>query len=177
MSLNKKKATAEITTALLCRSNIKKDTFKTIAEYLEDDEIRHILDVCIGTLNARGISQPEIAAEMIGKADSFDSIAKHIDSGKLQSILNSCGSALVRRKRKNPVRAMQNMFATPIIEKECRHEKINEIKIKHKPFKPEKGKTYTNHSGLQYECLEVSEDTAVFKSLGGWICTAHHLVW
>ena len=134
MGLNKKKATAEITTALLCRSNIKKNTFKTIAEYLEDDELRHILDVCIGTLNARGTSQSEIAAEMIGKADSFDSIAKHIDSGKLQSILNSCGSVLVRRKRKNPVRAMQNMFATPIIEKECRHEKINEIKIKPQAF-------------------------------------------
>ena len=121
MSLNKKKATAEITTALLCRSNIKKDTFKTIAEYLEDDEIRHILDVCIGTLNARGISQPEIAAEMIGKADSFDSIAKHIDSGKLQSILNSCGSVLVRRKNQriakssafnNTVKAMQSMIGT-----------------------------------------------------------------
>ena len=100
MGLNKKKATAEITTALLCRSNIKKNTFKTIAEYLEDDELRHILDVCIGTLNARGTSQSEIAAEMIGKADSFDSIAKHIDSGKLQYILSSCGSTMVQRKRK-----------------------------------------------------------------------------
>ena len=54
--------------------------------------------------------------------------------------------------------------------------KSNEFRIKHKPFKPEKGRVYTNHSGLQYECLEVSEDTAVFKSLGGWICTVHHLV-
>ena len=131
MSLNKKKATAEITTALLCRSNIRKNTFKTIAEYLEDDEIRHILDVCIGTLNARGISQPEIAAEMIGKADSFDSIAKHIDSGKLQSILNSCGSIMVRRKSQrikpsafnNTLRAMENVPAVPITEKECQHEK------------------------------------------------------
>ena len=123
MSLNKKKATAEITTALLCRSNIKKGTFKTIAEYLEDDELRHILDVCIGTLSTRGISQPEIAAEMIGKADTFDSIAKHIDSSKLQSILNSCGSILVRRKRKNPVSAIKNMPAVLIIEKEYQHGK------------------------------------------------------
>ena len=123
MSLNKKKATAEITTALLCRSNIKKDTFKTIAEYLEDDELRHILDVCIGTLNARGISQPEIAAEMIGKADNFDSIAKHIDSGKLQSILNSCGSILVRRKSRNSVKAMKNMPAVLIVGKEYQHGK------------------------------------------------------
>ena len=123
MGLNKKKATAEITTALLCRSNIKKGTFRTIAEYLEDDELRHILDVCIGTLNARGTSQSEIAAEMIGKADSFDSIAKHIDSGKLQSILNSCGSVLVRRKRKNSVSAMKNMPTVLIIEKECQHGK------------------------------------------------------
>ena len=131
MSLNKKKATAEITTALLCRSNIKKNTFKTIAEYLEDDELRHILGVCIDTLNTRGISQPEITAEMIGKAGSFDSIAKHIDSGKLQSILNSCGSILVRRKNQrikpstfnNTVRAMENMPAVLIIEKECQHGK------------------------------------------------------
>lgn len=123
MSLNKKKATTEITTALLCRSNIKKNTFKTIAEYLEDDELRHILDVCIGTLNTRGISQPEIAAEMIGKADSFDSIAKHIDSGKLQSILNSCGSILVRRKSRNSVKAMKNMPAMLIVGKEYQHGK------------------------------------------------------
>lgn len=132
MSLNKKKATAEITTALLCRSNIKKDTFKTIAEYLEDDELRHILDVCIGTLSTRGKSQSEITAEMIGKADSFDSIAKHIDSSKLQSILNSCGSILVRRKNQriakpsafnNTLRAMKNVPAVPITEKECQHEK------------------------------------------------------
>lgn len=123
MSLNKKKATAEITTALLCRSNIKKDTFESIAEYLEDDEIRHILDVCIGTLNARGTSKEKVLAELIGKADSFDSIANHIDSGKLQSILNSCGSVLVRRKRKNPVSAIKNMPAVLIIEKEYQHGK------------------------------------------------------
>jgi len=131
MSFNKKKATAEITTALLCRSNIKKNTFKTIVEYLEDDELRHILDVCVGTLNARGTSQSEIVAEMIGRADSFDSIAKHIDSGKLQSILNSCGSLLVRRKSQrikpsafnNTLRAMKNVPAVPITEKECQHEK------------------------------------------------------
>ena len=49
-------------------------------------------------------------------------------------------------------------------------DKNNKSKIKQKPFKPEKGKIYTNHSGFQYEYLEVSEDT------GGWICTAHHLV-
>ena len=119
MSLNKKKATAEITTALLCRSNIKKNTFKTIAEYLEDDEIRHILDVCIGTLNARGTSKDKVLAELISKADSFNSIAKHIDSGKLQSISNSCGSILVRRKNQrlakpsafnNTVKAMQGMI-------------------------------------------------------------------
>ena len=127
MSLKKKKATAEITTALLCRSNIKKDTFKTVAEYLEDDEIRHVLEVCIGTLNARGVSKDKMLAEMIDKAVSnhraFDDIAEHIDSGKLQSILNSCGSILVRRKRKNPVRAMQNMPAVLIIEKEYQHGK------------------------------------------------------
>ena len=68
---------------------------------------------------------------MIGKADSFDSITKHIDSGKLQSILNSCGSILVRRKNQrikpsafnNTVRAMENMPAVLIIEKECQHGK------------------------------------------------------
>ena len=54
-------------------------------------------------------------------------------------------------------------------------DKNNMPEIKYKPFKPEKGKIYTNHSGFQYECLAVSEDTAVFKSAGGWICTAHHL--
>ena len=93
MFLNKKKATAEITTALLCRSNIKKDTFKTVAEYLDDSEIRHILGVCI------------VLAKMIDNAvsnsDSFDTIAENIDSGKLQYILSSCGSTMVKRKRKN----------------------------------------------------------------------------
>lgn len=105
MFLNKKKATAEVTTALLCRSNIKKDTFKTVAEYLEDDEIRHILGVCISTLDSRGISQDKMLAKMIDKAvsnpNSFDGIAEHIDSGKLQYILSSCGSTMVKRKRKN----------------------------------------------------------------------------
>ena len=52
----------------------------------------------------------------------------------------------------------------------------SEFKIKHKPFKPEQGVIYTNHNGFQYKCLWVSEDTAVFRSLGGWIFTAHHLV-
>ena len=105
MFLNKKKATAEITTALLCRSNIKKDTFKTVAEYLDDSEIRHILGVCINNLNARGVSQEKVIAKMIDKAvsnpDSFDGIAENIDSGKLQYILSSCGSTMVKRKRKN----------------------------------------------------------------------------
>ena len=104
MIFNKKRATAEMTTALLCRSHIKKDPFKTIAEYLEDDELRHILDVCIGTLNARGISKSEIVAGMIDRAVSnyraFDDIAEYIDSGKLQNILSSCGSVLARRKCK-----------------------------------------------------------------------------
>ena len=105
MFLNKKKATAEITTALLCRSNIKKDTFKTVAEYLDDSEVRHILDVCISTLETRGISQDKVLAKMIDKAvsnpDSFDTIAENIDSSKLQYILSSCGSTMVKRKRKN----------------------------------------------------------------------------
>ena len=105
MFLNKKKATAEITTALLCRSNIKKDTFKTVAEYLDDSEIRHILGVCINNLNARGVSQEKVIAKTIDKAvsnsDSFDGIAENIDSGKLQYILSSCGSTMVKRKRKN----------------------------------------------------------------------------
>ena len=105
MFLNKKKATAEITTALLCRSNIKKDTFKTVAEYLDDSEIRHILGVCINNLNARGVSQEKVIAKMIDKAvsnpDSFDGIAENIDSSKLQYILSSCGATMVKRKRKN----------------------------------------------------------------------------
>ena len=105
MFLNKKKATAEITTALLCRSNIKKDTFKTVAEYLDDSEIRHILGVCINNLNARGVSQEKVIAKTMDKAvsnsDSFDGIAENIDSGKLQYILSSCGSTMVKRKRKN----------------------------------------------------------------------------
>ena len=105
MFFNKKKATAEMTTALLCRSNISKNTFKTVAEYFEDDEIRHILGVCISTLETRGISQDKVLAKMIDKAvsnpDSFDSVAENIDSGKLQYILSSCGSTMVKRKRKN----------------------------------------------------------------------------
>ena len=104
MFLNKKKATAEITTALLCRSNVSKNTFKTVIEYLDDSEVRHILDVCISTLEARGISQEKVLAKMIDNAvsnpDSFDSVAEHIDSGKLQYILSSCGSTMVQRKRK-----------------------------------------------------------------------------
>ena len=123
MSLKKKKATAEIITALLCRSNIKKDTFKTVAEYLEDDEIRHVLEVCIGTLNARGVSKDKMLAEMIDKAVSnhraFDDIAEHIDSGKLQNILSPCGSVMTKRKHKNPVKVMKNTSAAVlIIEKE-----------------------------------------------------------
>ena len=105
MFLNKKKATAEMTTALLCRSNVSKNTFKTVIEYLDDSEVRHILDVCISTLEARGISQDKVLAKMIDKAvsnpDSFDSVAENIDSGKLQYILSSCGSTMVQRKRKN----------------------------------------------------------------------------
>ena len=120
MSLKKKKATAEITTAMLCRSNIKKDTFKTVSEYLEDDEIRHVLEVCIVILNARGVSK-EIA-EMIDKAVSdyraFDDIAENIDSGKLQNILSSCGSVMTKRKHKNPVKVMKNTSAVLVIEKE-----------------------------------------------------------
>lgn len=100
MFLNKKKATAEITTALLCRSNVSKNTFKTVIEYLDDSEVRHILDVCISTLEARGISQDKVLAKMIDNAvsnpDSFDSVAEHIDSGKLQYILSSCGSTIVK---------------------------------------------------------------------------------
>lgn len=110
MFFNKKKATAEMTTALLCRSNISKNTFKTVAEYLEDDEIRHILCVCISTLEVRGISQDKVLAKMIDKAvsnpDSFDSVAENIDSGKLQYILSSCGSTIVKRKH----RKKQNSF-------------------------------------------------------------------
>lgn len=78
MFFNKKKATAEMTTALLCRSNISKNTFKTVAEYLEDDEIRHILGVCISTLDSRDVSQDKVLAKMIDKAvsnpDSFDAL-------------------------------------------------------------------------------------------------------
>ena len=100
--MNKKKATAEITTALLCRSNVSKNTFKTVIEYLDDSEVR--LDVCISTLEARGISQEKMLAKMIDNAvsnpDSFDDIAENIDSGKLQYILSSCGSTIVKRKRK-----------------------------------------------------------------------------
>lgn len=110
MIFNKKRATAEMTTALLCRSNISKNTFKTVAEYLEDDELRHILDVCISTLEARGISQEKVLAKMIDNAvsnpDSFDDIAENIDSGKLQYILSSCGSTMVKRKH----RKKQNPF-------------------------------------------------------------------
>lgn len=110
MFFNKKKATAEMTTALLCRSNVSKNTFKTVIEYLDDSEVRHILDVCISTLEARGISQDKVLAKMIDKAvsnpDSFDSVAENIDSNKLQYILSSCGSTMVKRKH----RKKQNPF-------------------------------------------------------------------
>lgn len=60
----RKKATAEMTTALLCRANVKKDTFRTVAEYLEDCELKSILHVCAEILNARGASQSEMLAKM-----------------------------------------------------------------------------------------------------------------
>lgn len=127
MIFNKKRATAEMTTALLCRSNISKNTFKTVAEYLEDDELRHILDVCISTLDSRrGVSQDKVLAELISKTvsktDSFDSVAEHIDNNKLQSILSSCGAIMVSRKHKKPAKAVQNISPVLIIQKEQQYE-------------------------------------------------------
>ena len=127
MIFNKKRATAEMTTALLCRSNISKNTFKIVVEYLEDDEIRHIIDACIATLDSRcGISQDKVLAELIiktvSKTDSFDSVAEHIDNNKLQSILSSCGAIMVSRKHKKPAKAVQNISPVLIIEKEQQYE-------------------------------------------------------
>lgn len=98
MNLQRKKATAEITTALLCRSNIGKDTFGTVAEYLEDEEIENVIVSCIDVLAKRNKSGKTIA-QVICAETNFDDIAKNIDSKKLQEILSMCGRVIVRRKK------------------------------------------------------------------------------
>ena len=94
----KKKATAEITTALLCRSNISKGTFDTVAEYLEDSEIENVINSCMKVLSERK-GYEKILAHIISNEKSFDDIAVNISNEKLQEILSTCGCVIIKRKK------------------------------------------------------------------------------